>query len=214
MFSQPIATQFMLSCCALPPIHTITIQLAQGWAEDETKWFKNAQEMWRRRGVKAVQMPVHLTIAGGGGGTKSRPYRAEQRRRNALKLDLPAKSGTETRREENNRKASAWKQQHRHQTNESQRASYAVARASLAVQAVKAQIEACGYTGLQATASGGVKVQANRNGKWTYLGTFGDVHEAARAYNDFTDAQPGGRYYNDVEQQMDDDGAPMEFSRL
>jgi hypothetical protein len=140
--------------------------------------------MWAGRGVKAVQMPVHLTIAGGGGGSRAAPYIAEQNRRKALKLDLPANS--------------AWKQQHRHQ----RLASYAVAHASLAVQAVKAQIKACGYTGLQATASGGVKAKANRNGKWTHLGTFGDVHAAARAYNDFTGAQPGAPKYNDVEQQM------------
>jgi hypothetical protein len=116
-----------------------------------------------------------------------------------LKLDLPAKSGTETCREQKVRE---------------QKASYAVARASLDFQAVKAQIVACGYTGLKATPSGGVVAQAQINGKKRHIGTFGDVHAAARAYNDFTDAQPGGPYYNDVEQQMDDDGAPMEFSRL
>jgi hypothetical protein len=49
----------------------------------------------RRRGVEAVQYPVELTIAGGGGGCKSRPYIVEQCRREALRLDLPAKNGTE-----------------------------------------------------------------------------------------------------------------------
>jgi hypothetical protein len=106
-----------------------------------------------------------------------------------LRLKLPAKSGMpETRREEYSRKDSDRK-----------RASYAVARASLDFQVVKAQIKACGYTGLKASPSGGVVVQAKVNGKQTYIGTFSDVHAAARAYNDVKGALPGGRYYNDVE---------------
>jgi hypothetical protein len=76
----------------------------------------------------------------------------------------------------------------------------------------KAQIVACGYTGLKVCA-GGVQARAYRNSKCTHLGTFGDVHAAARACNEFSGAQPGGgSNYNAVEQQMDAEGAPTERS--
>jgi hypothetical protein len=117
--------------------------------------------------VVAVQYPVHLTKAGGGGDRKSLAYKAEQCAR--------------------------------------KRDSYAVARASPGIQATRAQVVACGYTGLEVCASGAVKARAYRNGKRKYLGAFGDVQ--------FSGAQPGGSNYNAVEQQMDADGAPIEFSR-
>jgi hypothetical protein len=53
----------------------------------------------------------------------------------------------------------------------------------------------------------------SRNGKRTNLGTLGDVRAAARAYNELPGAQPGDSNYNAVEQQMDADGAPLEYSR-
>jgi hypothetical protein len=160
----------MLSCCALPLIHTVTIQLLKGWAEGETKWFKGMQEIWRRRGVEAVPYPVELTIAGGGGGKKSPAWATEKRRR--------------------------------------RRVSRAVARVSPGFQAFKEQIAACGYKGLVWRVSGIVATSKRK-----YLGTFGDVHAAARACNEFSGAEPGDSNYNAVEQQMDADGAPVEYSR-
>jgi hypothetical protein len=50
--------------------------------------------------------------------------------------------------------------------------------------------------------SGGIQAQANRNGKRTHIGTFGDIHAAARAYNKFTGARPGSRNYNVVEEEV------------
>jgi hypothetical protein len=67
------------------------MQLANGWALEMTKWFKAAEAMWERRGVKAVPYPVHLTKAGGGGGDigPSTPWAIENhRRRNVSKKAL------------------------------------------------------------------------------------------------------------------------------
>jgi hypothetical protein len=76
------------------------------------------------------------------------------------------------------------------------------------------QLTACGYTGLCATANGIVATASNHTIKRKYLGTFGDLHAAARAYNEFSGAHPGDRYYNAVEQHTDADGAPTEVQPL